>query len=402
MRNRLTLLIIFYAVLICFLQIMSGFQLRLSHTILFLLPLALLERDAVKFLRQWIPFYAVILLYDGFRGIADDLNARVDVWTLIHAERALFGGIIPSVWIQKHFARQIYGWPGTILALFYFGHFILTPGVCFALWRRHEHAFHVTLGSIVLVSILGFMTFVMFPAAPPWMASEMGAIGRISHVILHHLRAFSSGNYLPQLYLQLNPNPVAPMPSLHAAYPFILWLSSLIWFRRYQAVFLINLFLVTVAIVAFGEHYVIDVLAGWIYAAAAFWLLYRGFNRKAAAVVVSCVFLMGMDIVPHREALGTLKDLSDSRAQEEDALRRQEESFQKTLMLIKSGELEPGKSADWLRRRAGEPVSVTQSEGSRAWLYRARNGRGLDTPWIFVYADDKGRIVRWECGHTDC
>jgi membrane-associated phospholipid phosphatase len=63
-------------------------------------------------------------------------------------------------------------------------------------------------------------------------------------------------------------NPVAAMPSLHAAIPMMLalffWTRVRWWLRVVLVVYVLAMGL---TLVYAGEHYVIDVLVGWLYAA---------------------------------------------------------------------------------------------------------------------------------------
>lgn len=250
---------------------MTGFRLRLSHIIPLLFPLAFIEGKPRSFLKQWAPFYLVILLYDSFRGIADDLASRVEYMRLIYWERFLFFGNVPTIWIQNHFLAWLKGIPGSILAVFYFGHFVL-PVVClYWTWRKHQRAFLCCIGCLCVLSLCGFLTFLFFPAAPPWLASQKGLLPQVHELIIYHIDSISS--QLPRLYFEMNANPVAAFPSLHAAYPLLWLLCGWKYFpKKAVAFFLINVFAVAFAIVSFGEHYVVDVLAGWVYAGGSFWV----------------------------------------------------------------------------------------------------------------------------------
>jgi membrane-associated phospholipid phosphatase len=73
-------------------------------------------------------------------------------------------------------------------------------------------------------------------------------------------------------------NPVAAMPSLHAAIPMMLallfWSRARWWLRTLLLTYALAM---AVTLVYTGEHYVVDVLLGWVYAAGsvavvgAFW-----------------------------------------------------------------------------------------------------------------------------------
>ena len=71
----------------------------------------------------------------------------------------------------------------------------------------------------------------------------------------------------------LNPNPVAAMPSLHAAYPWLSFLALRKYSKKLGWFFLPYPILVWFSVVYLGEHYVIDVIAGVVYAQASFWIV---------------------------------------------------------------------------------------------------------------------------------
>lgn len=264
-KSLFCLYILCVIALIC----MTGFRLRLSHLIPLLFPLAFIEGKPRKFLTQWAPFYLIILLYDCFRVVAGELATRVEYVRLIQWDQILFFGTIPTIWIQHRFLDALKGIPGHILAIFYFGHFVL-PVVClYWAWRKNQRAYLCCMGCLCVLSLSGFLTFFLFPAAPPWLAADKGLLPPVEKLIMHHIDAISSD--LPRVYLEMKSNPVAAFPSLHAAYPLLWLLCGWKYFPKKTVLFfLINVFAVALAIVSFGEHYVVDVLAGWLYAAVSY------------------------------------------------------------------------------------------------------------------------------------
>lgn len=265
-RTSTRIALVLYGVLLVLLVAMARFSLRLSYLIPLLLPLAIIQRNTKQFLVQWSPFYLVIVFYDALRGIADELGRRVDYTTLPAVERWFFGGTLPTVWLQACLNDLLGGWLGWAMTAFYFGHFLLPVVVCYVFWRRRRQAFRLTMTSIVLLSLMGFVTFLLYPAAPPWLASRAGVIPPVTHWITVQLTAMFAWDRLPALYLSMNPNWVAPMPSLHAGYPFALWLCVRRHAPRVAPWLFANAIIVAVTIVIFGEHYAIDVVAGWAYA----------------------------------------------------------------------------------------------------------------------------------------
>lgn len=257
-----------YFAVVIFIFVLSGFRLRLPHLLLLFLPVAFLEKKPKDFLIHWLPFMMIIFAYDSFRSIADNLGRRVDYELLPLLERRICFGVLPTVELQQLFGENLRGAFGITLSLFYFGHFIL-PIIClYLLWRKNIWSFRRLCFSLALVSFLGFFTFALFPAAPPWLASQEKVIPNTDHTILFLLKALRAN--LPDIYIYMNPNKVAPFPSLHAAYPLLLFLSCRKEFPKLGSFLLVNLALVSFAIVAFAEHYVVDLLGGWIYAIFAY------------------------------------------------------------------------------------------------------------------------------------
>jgi membrane-associated phospholipid phosphatase len=82
-------------------------------------------------------------------------------------------------------------------------------------------------------------------------------------------------------------NRVAAMPSLHAAFSLLVVVFFFPWVRAWwwRAVLLAYPLVMGVALVYLGEHYVVDVLAGWVLVGLAFvlwgWIERRGRLRRA-------------------------------------------------------------------------------------------------------------------------
>ena len=214
-------------------------------------------------------FYSIIFIYDLFRGLVPYLNQNVNYSALIDVERGLFGSI-PTIVVQHELASHLAGRLGAVLALFYLSHFILPVLVLFFLWKDNRRNYYFAAVAILFTSYLSFATFLIFPAAPPWLASLNGDLPEVKQYLLINLDGLFSSNYLSDLYRSLSANPYAPFPSLHAAYPFLIFIISLKFIKKASLVFFVVFVVVSFALVAFGEHYVVDIFAGWVYALVSF------------------------------------------------------------------------------------------------------------------------------------
>lgn len=226
-------------------------------------------RSHLAFPRDWWPPLVVLTVYLLSRGLADDLGVSVVHLTQpVAVDRWLFGGTLPTAYLQAELCgvpcdpSSPPRWYDVALTTVYYSHFfvaIITAGV---LWVRDRPAWVAFMRRYLSLSIAALVVFVAYPMAPPWMAARDGVIsgdvaritGRgwwdLNHAGFHQrLAAFG--------------NPVAAMPSLHAAVAFFVawwWITRL----RRRARWLLVLYPVAMSfmLVYYAEHYVIDILAG--------------------------------------------------------------------------------------------------------------------------------------------
>jgi hypothetical protein len=107
---------------------------------------------------------------------------------------------------------------------------------------------------------------IIAPTIPPWLAAEQfQLIEPVSRLMssIYNVR-------VPSLVPVFDVNPIAAMPSLHAALPALCALLALRIFGAAGAVVLLYAIGVWTAVMYLGEHYLIDVIAGIALALAAF------------------------------------------------------------------------------------------------------------------------------------
>jgi hypothetical protein len=222
--------------------------------------------------KRLAPFVVLLLVYESFRGIADALNNNVNFMWLINADLFLGFGKLPTALLQSWLWHGRIQWYDFVLYLFYMLHFVLPFALALIIWKKRENEYWRYITAFLLVSFAGFLTFLLFPAAPPWMASDLGyiePITRISSYVWHALGV----NDFPSLYNQISPNPVAAMPSLHAAYATLVAIFVIKLFKRRQKwLVLIYPIAIYFGTVYQGEHYIVDEFAGGLYAFGAYWL----------------------------------------------------------------------------------------------------------------------------------
>lgn len=222
--------------------------------------------ESRSLLRAFLPFFLLLFSYETLRGYADNLNvASVHVQELIDAELTLFGGTLPTVFLQNQLMHRSYtGWINGVANFFYMTHFVVPVIAAITLWHREHSQYWRFITGLVILSYVGFLTYILYPAAPPWWATYHGYLTddlAVEYVIS------------PEFLLE-TPNPVAAMPSLHAAYPtYIALVCVWIWGKKALPMFLLPLG-VGVSAVYLAHHYVIDLLVGAIYSLVIFATVY--------------------------------------------------------------------------------------------------------------------------------
>ncbi len=151
----------------------------------------------------------------------------------------------------------------------------------FMLWTyaMANHAFYFVRNTILLIDFIGLGGYFTVPTAPPRMFP--GFVDTL------HTQPISMQSSL----VQALGNPYAAMPSLHSAYAIVLGVTGVVVFRHpaVRALWTIYPAIVVYAIVATGNHFVLDALGGLAVAGIALvasLAIARGrFPRRGAAPV---------------------------------------------------------------------------------------------------------------------
>ncbi len=252
------------------------------------------RRRAVQVVLDWLPFSGVLLLYDRTRGVADSLGIALHEGDIVHAERWLFGGTEPTVWLQQHLYNpaHVY-WYDALCTLIYTSHFLATPILAAVLWLRDRTAWLRFISRVVLLAVAGLVTYCVFPEAPPWYAARDGFSPPVARLSARGWTWFDLGDVKRTLADAQSggSNPVAAMPSLHVAFATLVALAIAARLRT-RLRYLLALYPVAMGftLVYCGEHYVLDLLAGVGYALAVDLALrrweIRHWRRKAATDVI--------------------------------------------------------------------------------------------------------------------
>jgi len=257
---------------------------------------ALVLGQGKAFIRDWAPFLLLLFGYELMRGLADDVadigslsradHGRVIVQPLIDAEKLLFFGEIPTIWLQDRlFVDGTTHWYEALAALTYMFHFVLPLAFGFLLWARDRRLFRRFTLTLLAMSYTAFVLFMLFPAAPPWLAANWGYLDGIERPSYQAYKLFLPQRFADvdtfRLWTQASPNPVAALPSLHAAFPWLVLLFAVQVFGRWGYLALVYNVALWFSVVYLSQHWFVDVLAGMALATVAWWGMGRFLDRGA-------------------------------------------------------------------------------------------------------------------------
>ena len=243
------------------------------------------KRRVIQVFLDWLPFMVVLFAWYASRGIAVKLNRPVQVSAPVDIDRAIGFGHVPTVWLQQQLHIQdgsTHVWQ-VIPTLIYISHFIAAPVVAAVLWVKNRGAWIAFLKRFATLMIAGLITYIIVPWAPPWRAASFGLLPPLHRSVgdgWQYLHLRTAGDMLE--VGQAGVNLDAAMPSLHCGLSLLIVLF--LWRRvkpGWRVVLAAYAFGMAFTLVSGAEHYVNDVLAGWLYAVVVHYVWNRLEERSA-------------------------------------------------------------------------------------------------------------------------
>jgi inositol phosphorylceramide synthase catalytic subunit len=236
------------------------------------------------YLGLW-PVIAVGALYDTMRfvknaGLSPERVHACDLQILDADLFGIYNSAGAKVSLHEFFQMHASPFWDAAFAIPY-GTFILVT-VAFAVWlgfREYSAMRRFTL-AFLWVNLLGFITYHVFPAAPPWYVHTYGCGINLNAAAsegpnLMRVDAMMGLRYFHGFYGHSN-DVFGAMPSLHVTYPLLIVLSG--WSllgalgRLLSSLFFLSM---CVAAVYLDHHWVVDVLVGALCAIVVYVLLLR-------------------------------------------------------------------------------------------------------------------------------
>jgi membrane-associated phospholipid phosphatase len=224
-------------------------------------------RVAAAFLGQLAPIFAAGLLYEALRGLFQ-YRGTVHVGDLFEYEARLFSintAEGPRA-LSEVVSRHTNPWLDLICGITYFLFLAEVVGVAsFLFVRARPKTLHLSVGFLV-VNLLGWAIWFVYPAAPPWYVDTYGTGPALLDVVsspagLTRLDTWLGLPLATEFYAQ-SANVFGAVPSLHVAYAVLVaWVSYSVggWLRVVTIAFAIGM---AFSAIYLRHHYLIDVVAG--------------------------------------------------------------------------------------------------------------------------------------------
>ena len=207
----------------------------------------------------WASYVLAFVLFANLRTLADDTGVAVRGHYALEAERGLFGGTVPTEWLQHHLYSGSAGSLEIACITVYASYFLVPHLLALCLWRRDAHSFMRYGLSVLFAVYVGLAVSFAVPTSPPWLADRFAGGPHLARILTD---AFGHNPETAGAHSGVEgTNPFAAMPSLHMALTTLvviaLWRRPVLrWFAvAYMAAMAFTL-------VYTGEHYVVDELAG--------------------------------------------------------------------------------------------------------------------------------------------
>jgi membrane-associated phospholipid phosphatase len=196
------------------------------------------------------------------------LQRRLKVDYPIDADRAIGLGELPTLRLQRALGREGELRPHDFaLSIVHWSWFFVPHGsLAWILWR-HPRLYPRSAARMAATFDLGCVVYWVLPTAPPWWAGESGSMPPVRRIMVEAGDRFWGRLWRP-LYDSLEGNPFAAMPSLHFGTSVMAarLLSSV--GRRPAALGWSFTLTLGFGLVYLGEHYVLDLMAGFALAEA--------------------------------------------------------------------------------------------------------------------------------------
>jgi hypothetical protein len=223
-----------------------------------------------KFILGFTIFIFYWVIFDYMKAFPNYNYNTVHIADLYNFEKHLFGINFNGKLLtpNEYFAATGTTFLNVLTGLFYLCWIPVPLSFAAYLFFTNRRQFLYFASTFLLVNLLGFVVYYLYPAAPPWYIQEHGftfqPLKLASTGGLGKFDAFFHISLFKSIYAK-GSNVFAAMPSLHSAYPVIVvYYSFKNRLKVANAIFVIVMMGIWFTAVYASHHYILDVIAGII------------------------------------------------------------------------------------------------------------------------------------------
>lgn len=226
------------------------------------------SKQSRKFILGFSIFIVYWILFDYMKAFPNYAYHTVSTAELYHWEKTIFGihsnGLLltPNEYLKAH--THVY--VDLVSGIFYLLWIPVPLAFAGYLFFRNKLQFLYFSFTFVLVNLIGFVIYYLYPAAPPWYIQVHG-FNFIAHTPgntggLSRFDNLTGWPIFKSIYSKSS-NVFAAMPSLHSSYPIIV-----LYYGLRNRLGAVNIFFTVVMLgiwftaIYTSHHYILDVLAG--------------------------------------------------------------------------------------------------------------------------------------------
>lgn len=249
--------------------LLIGFKTDQLYLVLLFNVLYFFSSNTRKFITGFSIFIVFWIIFDYMKAFPNYLYQQVHIESLYLAEKHLFGIHHGDLILtpNEYWLGHSNSWLDVVTGIAYLCWVPVPLTFAGYLFAKNRSAFLEFSLSFLLVNLIGFALYYIYPAAPPWYVQQHGFTFLPSTpgntAGLWRFDAFFNTPVFHSLYSKSS-NVFAAMPSLHASYPMIVLFYGI----KYRSGWFMNiLFAFVMAGIWFSaiynsHHYVLDILAG--------------------------------------------------------------------------------------------------------------------------------------------
>ena len=261
-----TVISLFYLLLS---KVLIGFKMEQLVLVLIFNLLYYASFPTRKFITGFSVFIVFWILFDYMKAFPNYLYNTVHIESLYDAEKQLFGFHFKNQFLtpNEFWLSHTNSFLDIISGIFYLC-WVPVPLLfaTFLFFTNRRRQFMYFALTFLLVNIIGFIIYYIYPAAPPWYVQYYGfrfqAHTPGNTAGLHRFDSTFHAGIFHALYAKSS-NVFAAMPSLHSAYPLLtLYYGLKNRLGVINILFALIMFGIWFAAVYTSHHYLLDVLAG--------------------------------------------------------------------------------------------------------------------------------------------